>query len=73
MQTGAAVVTEVGQIVRISTAKLEATGHSRKNRTEALAVAAGVTDLHLSRHFRFSGRTLADQPGCFGQGLRLAG
>ncbi|KAG1179624.1 hypothetical protein G6F35_016218 [Rhizopus arrhizus] len=55
VQTGAAVVAQVGQIVQVGLAKFQAAGHGREHRAEAFAIAAGVADLHDAGDFGFVG------------------
>jgi hypothetical protein len=59
MQASAAVVAEIGQVMNIVAAKLQPAGHGRKDCTKALAVAAGVADLHLTGDLDF-GRSQGD-------------
>ena len=51
MQAGATVVAKVGQVVDVGLAELQPARHGRKHRTESLAIAAGIADLHDPRHF----------------------
>ncbi|MNE90823.1 hypothetical protein D3C80_1883710 [compost metagenome] len=62
VQTGTAVMAQVGQIVDISLAERQPVGHGGKDGTKALTVAAGVADLHHP----------LDLLLVVGQGLRLA-
>jgi hypothetical protein len=54
VQTRTAVVTQVGQIMNVSFAKLQAPRHGGENRTKALAIAAAIADLKLAGNFFFS-------------------
>ena len=67
VQTGATVVAQIGQVMCIGFAKLKAARHGREDSAEALAVAAGIADLHLARHFSLSGSWC----GAVGQRARL--
>ena len=40
MQTGAAVMAQVGEVIDVGLAELEPPGHGRKNRAKTFAVAA---------------------------------
>ena len=51
VQAGTAAVAQVGQVVDVGRRKLQPPRHRRKHRAEALAVAAGVADLHLPPDF----------------------
>jgi hypothetical protein len=55
VQTSAAVMTQVGQIMDIGLAKLQSLGHGGKNGTVAFTITTGVTDLQLSVDFFFVG------------------
>ena len=61
VQTGAAVVAQVRQIVNIRLAECQTLGHGREYGAKPFAIAAGVTDLHHPFDFRLR----------FGDDLRL--
>ena len=64
MQTGATVVTQIGQVVQVSfVVELEPACHGRENGTEALAIAAGVADLQDAGDFCLVGREAFLVPG----------
>src|SRR5262245_32161537 len=48
---GAAGVAEIGEIVEVASRERTAQLHCRKNRAQALAVAAGITDRHQTVGF----------------------
>ncbi len=70
VQAGAAVVAQIGQVVHVGLAEFQPARHGRKDGAKAFAVAAGIADLQLARHFRL-GR--AGHHLTVGQGPRLAG
>ncbi|MNS41901.1 hypothetical protein D3C72_742680 [compost metagenome] len=53
VQTGAAVVAQVGQVVQVGLAEFQSARHRRKHRAEPFAIAAGVAYLHDARDFGF--------------------
>ena len=56
VEAGAAVVTEIGEVVDVGVPEFEPPGHRRKDGAEALAIAAGVADLHDARELGLGGR-----------------
>ena len=63
---------QIGQVVGVGFAKFEPARHGRKHGTEALAVAAGVADLQLARHFKLR-RTQGDIATGQGTGITRQG
>src|SRR6218665_2232209 len=53
-QASATVVAQVGQEVDIGFSEFQPAGHRREYGTKSFAIAAGVANLHLTRHFGFS-------------------
>src|SRR5690606_36647688 len=53
VQAGTAVVTQIGQVIDVGLAEFQPERHGREYGAKALAVAAGITDLHDSCDFVF--------------------
>ena len=53
VQAGAAVVAEIGQVMHIGLTELQTARHGREHGAETFAIAAGIADLHHTRHFAF--------------------
>jgi hypothetical protein len=81
MQTRAAVVAEVGEVVNVGLVKLKPLRHGGKNCAKTLAIAAGIADDHFASDFGLgrAHRIRARRPGMSGrrsalrQRLSLAG
>jgi hypothetical protein len=53
VQTRAAVVAQIGQVMNVGFAKFQAPCHGGKDRTEAFAIATAIANLKLASHFFF--------------------
>jgi hypothetical protein len=74
MQAGAAVVAQVGQEVDVGLAELQPPRHRREHRAKALAVAAGIADLHLAADLSLTGaEDRYDRAAAGGKRHRFAG
>jgi len=51
MKAGAAVMAEIGEVMKICRGESEPALHRRENRAKTLAVTAGVTDAHYAGCF----------------------
>ncbi|MNW14337.1 hypothetical protein D3C71_2125370 [compost metagenome] len=65
---------QVGNEMDVGLAKLQPPRHGREHAAEAFAVAAGVADLQLARHFSLWGRqhdlAMRQRPGVARQGFK---
>ncbi len=61
IQARAAVVAQIGKVMRIGLVELQPAGHCREHRAKPLAIAAGVADLHDPRDFGLTRRQRARQ------------